>query len=159
MEKKRRKIEKGKVENWKWKGEKCQNKERTFFFTFQHHRNCFRSPKMGIFYRERAFHVGEKSGKITLSPLKNILLTPLPLTQCTQTTCVFKSTTYRGTGLIKNRLLPELKSSQNVPNYSLLLLHISWLWLIFARGQNAFYIAPYLIPISIHSHVKKKKWN
>ena len=34
MEQKRRKIEKGKVENWKWKEEKLQNEERTFSFSF-----------------------------------------------------------------------------------------------------------------------------
>ena len=34
MEEKRRKIKKGKVENWKWKEEKLQNVERTFFYFF-----------------------------------------------------------------------------------------------------------------------------
>ena len=34
MENKRRKIVKGKLENWKWKVEKLQNEERTFFFFF-----------------------------------------------------------------------------------------------------------------------------
>ena len=34
MEKKIRKLVKGKVENLKWKEEKLQNEERTFFFFF-----------------------------------------------------------------------------------------------------------------------------
>ena len=34
IEKKRRKIIKGKVENWKWKVEKLQIEERTLFFLF-----------------------------------------------------------------------------------------------------------------------------
>ena len=40
---------------------------------------CFGSTKMGILYREKAFHAGrgKKSGKMTLPPLKNIPLTPL----------------------------------------------------------------------------------
>ena len=37
---------------------------------------CFGSTKMGIFYREKAFHTGKKWG-MTLPPLKNIPLTPL----------------------------------------------------------------------------------
>ena len=48
MEKKIRKLVKGKVENLKWKEEKLQNEERTFFFfffflllTFQNHKNLF----------------------------------------------------------------------------------------------------------------------
>ena len=35
MEKKRRKIEKGKVENLKWKEENLHNEEKTIFFFFQ----------------------------------------------------------------------------------------------------------------------------
>ena len=79
MEQKRRKIEKGKVIKWKWKEEKLQNEERTFFFFFfsllKTTKICFESNKMGIFYWEKAFHVGKKSGKMTLPPLKNIPLT------------------------------------------------------------------------------------
>ena len=37
MEQKRRKIGKGKVENRKWKEEKLQNEEGTFFFFFAFH--------------------------------------------------------------------------------------------------------------------------
>ena len=33
--------------------------------------------KMEIFYREKAFHAGKKSGKITLPPQKNFPVTPL----------------------------------------------------------------------------------
>ena len=32
---------------------------------------------MGIFYREKTFHAGKKSGKITLPPQKTMLVTPL----------------------------------------------------------------------------------
>ena len=46
MEQKRRKIRKGKVENWKWKEEKLQMRRGLFFlffwcFTFQNHQNLF----------------------------------------------------------------------------------------------------------------------
>ena len=37
---------------------------------------CFGSTKMGI-YREKAFHTGKKTGKLTLPPQKTIPLTPL----------------------------------------------------------------------------------
>ena len=104
MEQKRRKIKKGKVENWKWKEERLQNEERTFFFfffvlfcfvfvfslgffffsffffcfsLFKTTEICFGSTKMKIFYRGKAFHTGKKSGKMTLPPLKNIPLMPL----------------------------------------------------------------------------------
>ena len=65
--------------------EKFENEERTFFFllfTFQNDKNlkiCFRATKMGIFYREKAFHAGKKSGKMTLPPQKNFPVTPLLL--------------------------------------------------------------------------------
>ena len=40
---------------------------------------CFGSIKMEIFYRDKAFHtVKKKSGEMTLPPMKNIPLTPLP---------------------------------------------------------------------------------
>ena len=38
---------------------------------------CFGSTKMGIFYREKTFHAGTKSGKMTLPPQKNMPVTPL----------------------------------------------------------------------------------
>ena len=56
-------IVKGKVENSKW------------------------STKMGIFYREKAFHAGKKSGKMTLPPLKDIPLTPMD--DCREIVSVF----------------------------------------------------------------------
>ena len=65
MEKKRRKIKKGKVENWKWKEEIYKNKERTFFFfffffscfsLFKMIDICFGYTKIGIFYLEKVFH-------------------------------------------------------------------------------------------------------
>ena len=41
---------------------------------------CFGSTKIGIFYREKAFHGREKQlGKITLPPQKNMPVTPLLL--------------------------------------------------------------------------------
>ena len=66
MEQKRRKIEKGKVENWKWKEEKLKNEERHFFFfsLFKTTEIFLVSTKMGIFYR------GKKSGEMTLAPQK-----------------------------------------------------------------------------------------
>ena len=71
IEKKRRKIVKEKVE-------KLQNEERTFLLSlFKTTKICFGSTKMEIFYREKAFHAGEKSGKITLPPRKNFPVTPL----------------------------------------------------------------------------------
>ena len=83
MEKKRREIEKGKVENWKLKEKKLQKEERTFFillllfFSKPLNEICFGSTKMEIFYREkRHFTRGKKSGKMTLPPLKNIPFTP-----------------------------------------------------------------------------------
>ena len=63
IEQKRRKIEKGKVENWKWKEEKLQNEERTFFFfffAFQTTEICFGSTKMGIFYQGKSISHREK---------------------------------------------------------------------------------------------------
>ena len=38
----------------------------------------FGSTKMEISYREKAFHAGKKSGKMTLPPKKNMTVTPLP---------------------------------------------------------------------------------
>ena len=62
IEKKRRKIVKGKVE-------KLQNEERTFCFSlFKTTKICFRSTKMEIFYREKAFHTGEKIRKNDFAP-------------------------------------------------------------------------------------------
>ena len=82
-----------KKENWKRKGGKLkmegrrvtiQNEERTFFFflllTFQKPLKFvlgLPNTKMGIFYREKAFYAGKKSGKMTWPPLKNIPLKPL----------------------------------------------------------------------------------
>ena len=66
--KENRKREFGKLE-----GERLQNEERTFFLLFKTTEICFGSIKMGIFYREKAFHAGKKSGKITL-PLSKIIL-------------------------------------------------------------------------------------
>ena len=83
MEQKRSKIDKGKMENWKWKEKKLQNEERTFFFFFcfsllKTTEICFGSTQTGIFYREKHFTPGKKSGKMTLPPLKNIPLMSLP---------------------------------------------------------------------------------
>ena len=51
-----------------------------FFFCFLLFETeiCFGSTKMENFYREKACHASRKKlGKVTLPPLKNILLTPL----------------------------------------------------------------------------------
>ena len=52
-----------------------------FFFSFSLLKTteiCFGSTKMGILYREKAFHAGKKkSGKMTLPPQKNMPVTPL----------------------------------------------------------------------------------
>ena len=47
-------------------------------FTFENDGNLF-CTQTGIFYREKAFHVGKKkkTGKITLPPQKNMPVTPL----------------------------------------------------------------------------------
>ena len=81
IEKKRRKIVKGKVENLKWKVEKLQNEERIFFFLFfflfffffllslfKTTNICFGSTKMEIFYREKAFHAGKKNQEKDFAP-------------------------------------------------------------------------------------------
>ena len=62
-------------------GGELQNEERTFFrfSLLKTTEICFGSTKMGIFYQEKAFHAGKKSGKMTLPLLKNIPLTPLAL--------------------------------------------------------------------------------
>ena len=63
MGKKRRKIEKAKGKNFKWKGEKLQDEDRPFF-TLKMTEICFGSTKMEILYWEKAFHAGKKkSGK------------------------------------------------------------------------------------------------
>ena len=75
MEKKRRKINKGKVENWKWKEEHYKMKRDPFFFfsLFKATEICFGSTKLGIFPTgKNHFTLGKKSGKMTLPPLKNI---------------------------------------------------------------------------------------
>ena len=92
MEKKRRKIEKGKVKNWKWKEENLQNMERNFilffcffyFFIFLFFFFCFSKPLKfvlgvpnGFSTRKKHFTPVKKSGKMTLPHLKNIPVTPL----------------------------------------------------------------------------------
>ena len=71
--KKRRKIEKAKVKNWKWKEEKLQNEERTpfFFFCFSFFKMteiCFGFTKMEIFYWEKAFYAWKKIRKNDFAP-------------------------------------------------------------------------------------------
>ena len=48
-----------------------------FFSLFKTTEICFGSTRMGIFYQEKSFHAGKKSGNMTLPPMKNIPLTPL----------------------------------------------------------------------------------
>ena len=79
IEKKRRKILKGKMENWKWKVEKLQNEEKTFSFfiflsLFKTIKICFRSTKAEILYREKAFHAGKKIRKNYFAPSENFFL-------------------------------------------------------------------------------------
>ena len=87
MEKGKEKKENCKKEgvNCKWKEGKLQNAEGTFFFffffsLFKTTKICFGSTKMEFFYREKAFHAGKKSGKMTLPPQKNFPVTPLYMT-------------------------------------------------------------------------------
>ena len=74
IEKKRRKIVKGKVENLKKrkkngsrKSYKTKGEDPLFFFCFvcfsllKTTEICFGSTKMGIFNREKAFHAGKKN--------------------------------------------------------------------------------------------------
>ena len=79
LEKKRRNIIKGKMENWKWnKGkvgkwnERRKMRRRFFFFfffsLFKTTKTCFGSTEMEIFYREKKFHAGKKIRKMTLPP-------------------------------------------------------------------------------------------
>ena len=68
----KRKIVKGKVENWKWKEGKLPNEERTFFsFSF------LGLPKLKFTTGKKHFTPGKKSGKMTLPPQKNYPVTPL----------------------------------------------------------------------------------
>ena len=88
MEEKRRKIVKGKVENWKWKeGKVLKWGEDLFFFffffffwLFKTTKICFGATKMEIFYREKAFHARKKIRKNDCFQ-KNYPVTPLNLTQ------------------------------------------------------------------------------
>ena len=83
MEYKRRKIVKGKVENGKQTGNKCDNGQRTFFsiclfiylFIFAFH--FLEQLKFVLGLPKWKFSTGIKSGKVTLPPLKNIPLMPL----------------------------------------------------------------------------------
>ena len=84
MELKRRNIKKKKrkVENWKWKEKKLQNEERTSFFFFAFHfskslKFVLSLSKWEFSTEKKHFTPGKKSGKMTLPPLKNILLMPL----------------------------------------------------------------------------------
>ena len=67
----RRKIVKGKVENWKWKEGKVH------FSLFKTMKICFKCTKMEIFSWEKGFHGEKKSGKKTLPPQKKFPVTPL----------------------------------------------------------------------------------
>ena len=96
MEKKRRKILKGKVKSWKWKGYQLQNEERppfffSFFFLFfffifspfflfffcfslfQTTEICFRSAQMGISTGKKHFTPGKNEEKL-LCPIWKIAL-------------------------------------------------------------------------------------
>ena len=85
IEKKRRKNVKGKVGKLKIEGRKVTKWGDFFFFLFSFFcfslfkttEICFGSTKMEIFYQEKAFHTGKKSGKMTLPPQKNFPVTLL----------------------------------------------------------------------------------
>ena len=79
FEKKRRKIVKGKVENWKLKNgsrkiiKSGEDLLPFFFFLFcfsllKTTEICFGSTKMGIFYQEKTFHAGKKIRKNDFAP-------------------------------------------------------------------------------------------
>ena len=84
MEKKRRKIEKGKVKNWKWKGEK-QNEERTVFsfflflcfLLFKTTKICFESTKNGNFLLGKSIARQEKNQENWLCSLWKIFFLDL----------------------------------------------------------------------------------
>ena len=73
-----------KVENWKWKQKNVRKRgEDLFFFFFffffcfsllKTTKICFGSTKMGIFYREKAFHAGKNNQEKWLCPLRKICL-------------------------------------------------------------------------------------
>ena len=67
MEQKRRKIEKGEVENWKWKDEKLQNEDKTFF-TFQNDWNLFWVYQNGNFLPGKSISRREKIRKNAFPP-------------------------------------------------------------------------------------------
>ena len=72
IEKKRRKIVKGKVKNWKWKVESYKMRRGLFFFfcfsLFKTTKICFGSTKLEIFYREKALHTRKKIRKNDFAP-------------------------------------------------------------------------------------------
>ena len=78
MEKKRKKIVKKKVENWKWKEGKLQNEETILFFfffpLFKMTKICFGSTKMDIFYWEKSISHREKNQEKWLCPFRKICL-------------------------------------------------------------------------------------
>ena len=75
-EKKRRKIEKGKVENWKWKEEKFKNKEgiRGGLFSFQNHWNLVWVYQNGNFLPGKTISRREKIQEKLLAPSWKIFL-------------------------------------------------------------------------------------
>ena len=77
---KKGKMEKGKVENWKWKGDKLENEERTLFFTFQNHWNLLWVYQNGNFLPGKSISLWEKHQEKWLwprAPSKNIRVMPL----------------------------------------------------------------------------------
>ena len=84
------KLKKGrwKIENGRRKSYKMRRGSDLFFLCFSLFKVteiCFESTRIGISYREKAFHARKKtrekrSGKMTLPPQKNIPLTPLFIT-------------------------------------------------------------------------------
>ena len=89
IEKKRRKIIKEKLANWKRKVKKLQNAERTLFFFFFFCLSLLKTTEIcfgfwvyqnGNFLQgKKHFTLGKKSGKMTLPPQKNMPVTPMPI--------------------------------------------------------------------------------
>ena len=86
IEKKRRKILNGKVENWKWKVEKLQNEQNEdkmmrgpffFFFAFRFSKPLkfvLGLPKWKFSTGKKTFHAGKKIRKNDFAPLRKIFL-------------------------------------------------------------------------------------
>ena len=133
IEKKRRKIVKGKVENWKWKVEKLQNEERTFFFfflAFQNHYNLFWVYQNENFLLGKSISRREKNQEKLLCPLRKIF----PLNAPAHNGILMS--TYHIVNLMASRICVTVKwiltITGPVRNSLVGLLWVPWKWL---QGQ------------------------